>query len=282
MPIFLFLLAITGYEYLNVDPVAQRTAMGYALFGDGYSVYYNPAGLAFSFEPYYSVSYLNYIAGTHLGYLGYENHQLGAGVHYFYSGLMKKTDVSGNEYGSFSANFLDLSVGKGFFLGEFGAGVTIKGVYENIDSLYSAGLGMDLGLLYLLSENEIQVGITVKNIGLGIKSFTDKKELFPYEIDLSGVKKFDETWIGLDLVQNALQGMGLRIGGSYEVTPNFKLNLSYNSLQSSMRTGSNGFDFLTGLVIGFSISKGRFHLSYCYAPYFDLGQGHRLTISIGG
>ena len=282
MPILLFLWTITGYEYLDVDPVASRTTMGYALFGDGYSIDYNPAGLAFSFEPYYSISYLNYIAGTHLGYLGYENNQLGVGIHYLYSGSIKKTDALGNEYGNFSASFLDLNVGKGFFLGEFGFGITIKGVYENIDTLYSLGSGIDLGLLYLFPETEVQLGFSIKNIGIGIKPFTDKKESFPYEINLAGVKRIDDSWIGLDLVKNVLQGTGFRIGGSYAVTENFNINASYNSLLSSMKTGSSGFDFVTGLIIGFSIKKGQLQISYCYAPYFDLGQGHRLTISIGG
>jgi hypothetical protein len=48
-----------------------------------------------------------------------------------------------------------------------------------------------------------------------------------------------------------------------------------------MRTG-NGIDVLTGLNMGFSISKNSIRISYIYAPYFDLGGGHRVSLSIGG
>jgi len=71
MIILLILINTTGYEFMLVDPVAHRIGMGCALFGDGFTLHYNPGGLGFSDDTYYSSSYLNYIAGTHLGYLGY-------------------------------------------------------------------------------------------------------------------------------------------------------------------------------------------------------------------
>ena len=81
----LLLAANIGFEYLTVDPIAHRVGMGYAQFADGYSVSYNPAGLSYNFDSYYSVSYLSYIGDTHFGYLGYEKNQLGLGIRYFHT-----------------------------------------------------------------------------------------------------------------------------------------------------------------------------------------------------
>ncbi len=276
------LITSIGFEYLVVDPVAHRVGMGYALYGDGYSVQYNPGGLAFSYSPHYSLSYLNYIGGTHFGFLGYESKQIGVGVRYFNSGSMKKTDALGNEYGSFGVHFIDLNLGKGFVYKDIGLGVSLKTLYANIDTLYALGIGFDLGAIYILSKPKVQIGVAVKNIGTSVKPFITTNEIFPYEINVGAVKQFNQAWIGLDLVKPALTGFGLRIGGAYALTPIFILKTSYNSLLSTLRTESNGLDILTGLTIGITITTKNFLLDYSYSPYFDFGSGHRISISLGG
>lgn len=279
-----FIIAVTGFEYLLVDPIAQRVGMGYGLGADGYSVHYNPAGLSYSTstETYYSTAYLNYIGGTHFGFLGFERSQIGLGIKYFYSGSMKKTDALGNEYGTFSTNFIDLNLGKGFFLKDIGLGASIKLVYENIDTLFSLGAGFDIGGLYILTPKNIQIGLAIKNIGSSMKPFIQSNETFPYEINLGFVKRFNEGWLGLDLVKPALVSFGVRLGGEYALNSMFSVKASYNSMLSSMRTGDNGLDILTGLVIGFAIKKSPILINYAYAPYFELGAGHRISISLGG
>jgi len=279
--IITFLIASIGFEYLQVDPVAQRAGMGYALGADGYSVQYNPSGLCYSSEAYYSASYLNYIGGTHFGFLGYEKNQIGLGIRYFYSGSIKKTDALGNDFGSFCTNFIDLTFGKGFFYNDIGLGASLKLVYENIDSLFSLGGGVDIGGMYFLTDANIQIGLAIKNLGTCIKPFIDQKESMPYEINLGVAKRLEDGWVGVDLVKPALIDFGLRIGGEYSLNPLFSIKASYNTIQSSMRTG-NGGDILTGIMVGFAIRKNSLLINYVYAPYFDLGGGHRISISRGG
>jgi len=280
--ISLLVFQVIGFEHLTVDPVAHRVGMGYAKIGDGYNVHYNPAGLAYVMGPYYSASYCSYIAGTHFGYLGIEQKQLGVGIRYFNSGSMKKTDALGQEYGTFGVHFIDLSVGKGFFLQDFCVGVSIKGAYTRIDTLYALGVGIDVGALYLLPDPELQFGLAVKNLGTGVKPYIEANEGFPYEVNLSAVKHLPNGWIGLDLVKPALMDFGIRFGGAYAVIDNFELKASYTTLLSSMQTGSSGLDFLAGLTVGFGIAVNTFNIHYSYAPYFDLGDGHRISLSLGG
>lgn len=280
--LMLFLTTIIGYEFLLVDPIAHRVGMGYAQLDDGYSIHYNPAGLAYTSRSYYSASYLHYIDDTHFGYLGFERNQIGIGITYFYSGKITKTNEVGIEYGSFGVHFIDINLGKGFFYQDVGLGISIKGVYVNIDTLSSVGAGLDIGALYVLSEPEIQIGLALKNIGSGIKPFIDERESFPYEIDLGGVKQFTDGWIGLDIVKPALMNLGLRIGGAYSLVPNFELKASYSTLLSSIKTGSSGLDFLAGLTTGFAFKTSSICVNYSYSPYFDLGGCHRVSVSLGG
>jgi hypothetical protein len=280
--IIAFLVTTIGFEYLAVDPVAHRVGMGYGLYGDGYSVQYNPGGLAFALDTYYSTSYLNYIGGTHFGFLGYERNQIGIGIRYFYSGSMIKIDESKNEYGSFGVHYLDLNVGKGFKYKDIGLGISVKAVYASIDSFSSLGAGIDIGALYILAEPEIQIGLAIKNIGSGIKAFIDERETFPYEITVGGVKRIGNSWFGVDIIKPAFSGFGLRIGGTYAITPVFAVKASYNTLLSSLRTGSSGLDILAGLTAGFGVTVNKLFIDYCYSPYFDLGGGHRISISLGG
>ncbi|MEO0185592.1 MAG: hypothetical protein ABIL20_07320 [candidate division WOR-3 bacterium] len=279
--ILLFLMAISGFEYLLVDPIAERVGMGYALCGDGHNVYYNTAGLNLNVSTSYSASYLNYIAGTHFGYIDYESNILGVGIRYFYSGKIKKTDPMGQELGDFSTNFIDLSIGKGFAMSEVMVGVSGKLVYEQIDTLYALGVGTDIGALYFLPQENIQLGITLKNLGISAKPFVSEKELFPYEINLGIARRFDSGWFGLDIVRPALISFGIRVGGEYELSKLFALRASYNSLLSQVKT-DNGLDFFAGITLGFAVTKGVLKINYSYTPYFTLGQAHKLTIRIGG
>ncbi|MDH4210268.1 MAG: hypothetical protein OEV79_02325 [candidate division WOR-3 bacterium] len=279
--ITLSLITSIGFEFLSVDPVAHRTGMGYALYNDGYDVHYNPGGLAFANNTYYSISYLNYFAGTHFGYLGYERKQLGVGVRYFYSGSMKKVDEYGvAELGTFGVHHIDLNVGKGFIYKDVGLGISLKGVYASIDTLNAVGVGVDAGAIYTIKNPGVQVGLSVKNVGLGLKAYIDDKEMFPYEITLSAAKLFDAGWLCVDLVKPALTDFGLRIGGAYYVNSLLHLKASYNTMLSAI--GSEGLGFLAGVTLGLGVRKDRLLIDYTYSPYFDLGGGHRISISFGG
>lgn len=280
--LILLLTTNIGFEYLTVDPIAHRVGMGYAQFADGYSVNYNPAGLSFNFGSYYSASYLSYIGDTHFGYLGYEKNQIGLGIRYFYGGQLKKTDEWGAEHGSFGVHFIDINVGKGFFYRDVAIGVSAKAVYAKIDTLYSLGAGIDLGVIYLWEESDLQAGIAVKNIGSGFKPFIENSEMFPYEVNIGVMKRFEDVWLGIDLVKPALMDFGMRIGGGYSIVENFELKASYNTLLSSIRTESSGLEFLAGLTAGFSIRTNALCVDYAYSPYFDLGGCHRLSLSLGG
>ena len=279
--IVLSFMTSIGFEFLSVDPVAHRTGMGYALYNDGYDVHYNPGGLAFADNTFYSISYLNYFAGTHFGYLGYERRQLGMGVRYFYSGSMKKTDEFGVvEEGTFGVHHIDLNVGKGFIYKDVGLGISLKGVYASIDTLNAIGVGIDAGAIYTIKDPGVQVGLSVKNVGMGLKAYIDDKEMFPYEITLSAAKLFDVGWLGVDVVKPALMDFGLRIGGAYHVNNLLHLKASYSTLLSAI--GSEGLGFLAGMTLGLGVRKDRLLIDYTYSPYFDLGGGHRISISFGG
>jgi len=279
--ILFFLMALTGFEYLLVDPVAERVGMGYALCGDGHNIHYNPAGLILNTSASYSISYLNYIGGTHFGYLDYESQLLGVGIRYFYSGKIKKTDPTGQELGDFSTNFIDLNIGKGFAMNNIMFGASGKIVYELIDTLYSLGVGTDIGALYFLSQENIQLGFAMKNIGTSVKPFINERELFPYEFNLGAIRRFNSGWLGIDIVRPALMNFGIRVGCEYELNQFFSLRASYNSLLSQIKTDS-GLDFFAGMTLGFAVKKGQIQINYSYTPYFTLGQAHRLTIRIGG
>jgi hypothetical protein len=274
------LITTIGFEFLSVDPVAHRAGMGYALYGDGYDVHYNPGGLAFSDVTQYAVSYLNYFGGTHFGYLGYARRQIGVGLRYFNSGSMKKVDELGQEYGTFGVQHIDISFGKGFFYKEVGIGAALKAVYSSIDTLSALAVGVDIGAIYNIPDPGVQLGLSVKNIGSGVTAYVESRETLPYEITLSAAKVMDAGWFGVDLVKPALLDFGARIGGAYYVNPFLHLKASYSTLLSAIR--SEGVGFLAGLTVGMGVCKDRFLLSYSYSPYFDLGGGHRISISYGG
>ncbi len=281
MFIILLVVQTVGFEFLSVDPVARRLQGGIGITGDGYELNYNPAALAFNERQISTISYFNYIGGTHFGQVGHKIKQFGVMAKYFNGGSLKHTDNMGNELqpATFGVNFIDLTVGAGFkFHSKFGLGADLKFQYERIDTFTALGMGMDAGAYYQVSER-IKTGSILKNLGYGIKPFIKEHEMLPFEFGIGGVIDWPKSSLFIDGYLPVVGKPNGRIGYEYWLVNQFSLKIGYNSKLLEVKTGEGAIDLIAGMNGGFGVKVGNFIFDYLITPYGELGLTHRLSLS---
>ncbi len=275
----LLILQAVGFEFLSVDPVARRNQGGIGVLGDGYEIIYNPAALAWSESRISTISYFNYIGGTHFGQLGHQMKSIGIAAKYFNGGTLKRTDNMGNELSTFGVNFIDLAAGKAFATSEkFGLGAAVKFQYERIDTFTSLGGGIDIGSLYKIND-KINVGAVVKNLGVGIKPFIEEREMLPLEFGIGGVINWSKSNLFADIYIPIEGKPNVRIGYEDWLLENLALKGGFNSKLFEVKTATGPLDLITGFNLGIGLKIQSFCFDYLFTPYGELGFTHRISLS---
>ncbi len=276
-----------GFDFLNITLPAREAAMGNTGIGladDAFGFLFNPAGLVDVEESRFGVNYINYLAGIQMGNLGYAkplgDKGVGVGITYLNSGSMKKTDITGDSMGIFSASYANLDFAFSYLLSEpIALGIGLKGLYGKIDTFYSVGAGVNVGGSFLLPVEGLHLGFVVRNIGYVFKSFRSEKDKLP--LDFGGGINYtvtDDINLNLDLVKPLNSNFTFRLGGEAWLTEYLSIRAGYNSLGSDLKAGA-GSDILAGLSFGLGVKVLNYQLDYGFTPMLTLGRVHRFTLS---
>lgn len=266
-----------GVRAVGMGKAATSVPMGAGSF------YWNPAGLGliegteltslFS-QPYSAVDDLQYHTigfahrnpSRHVGY--------GLSGVFFDAGKLRGADAAGNLTGqTFGSRDGELffSVGAGFG-DEDGRkraaiGGNFKAVRGEIAEFSSTGFGADLGFMFLPAE-WARMGVMVENLIAPTFHFKTTDEKFPLRIR-GGVSVDPFTWMTLaGDVENEEGDIAYRFGGE------IRLFSRVLGLRGGYATDTK--EFLAG--IGFNIKF--LALDYAYSTHDDLGQTHRVGLTI--
>lgn len=266
-----------GVRAVSMGKAATSVPMGAGSF------YWNPAGLGliegteltslFS-QPYTEVDDLQYHTvgfahrnpSRHVGY--------GVSGVFFDAGKLRGADAAGNLTNtSFNARdgALYFTVGAGFG-GEDGrkraaVGANFKGVRGEIAEFSTNGFGADVGFMFLPAE-WARMGVMVENLVAPTFRFKATDEKFPLRIR-GGASVDPFTWMTLAAdIENEEGEMSWRFGGE------IRLFSRVLGLRGGYTTDSS--EFLAGL--GFNIKF--LALDYAYSTHDDLGQTHRIGLTI--
>jgi hypothetical protein len=172
----------TAAEFLLLGGGARGTAMGpsyAALASDASALYYNPAGAALGTRPTAIVGTVDYIADTRYSWGGIAfpfggNRVFGVQLGTFGFKDQPVTTVeqpegTGANY-SVTETFVGLSYGQQFS-DRFSAGVTAKGVFDNLGSVSGRAFALDFGADFhsQLSGHPVRLGFTIHNLGTTLK-----------------------------------------------------------------------------------------------------------------
>ena len=305
---------------IGMSAKAQAMGGAFAgLADDISSLYYNPAGLAAPVYSFYSArkldadeygedeqassatatimprmtnrfmaTYLNYLMDFQSGYIAYarflnEQSAAGAAITYQNYGTFKRLDRQGAELGDFGA--YDLALGltySKYFIPNLSLGVTGKLIVENIDTSSSFGLALDLGGLYRLDDGRTGFGLSATNLGVQLKGLSKShKDPLPLTIDggfTHHLRGMPLTFSG-DIIYPTDNDIYFALGGQFEAFRPFMLRLGWSLAGRDNKTGSSK-DGLAGFAGGFGYSYKEYTFDYAYSSYADIGNVHRLTLSV--
>ncbi|MDH5682932.1 MAG: PorV/PorQ family protein [bacterium] len=276
-----------GFDLLKITLPARQAAMGCAALGladDAFGFYFNPAGLVDIEGPQFGVSYMNYVAGVQLGALSYSRPMadkgFGFGLTYLNSGSMKKTDISGNEEGTFSVSYANFDVALGLLFTEpIAVGLGVKGLYNKIDTFFAVGAGLNLGGSFLLPVEGLHLGVAVRNIGAVFKPYRSERDKLPLDFGAGlNYARGENLNLNLDLVKSLSSSFSFRLGAEAWANQYLAVRAGYYSLGSDLKTGT-GSDILAGLSFGLGVRVLQYQLDYGFTPMLDLGRVHRFTLS---
>ena len=192
--------------------------------------------------------------------------------------------------GTFRAMDAELSIMYCYLLSEnWSGGVAGKFIYSQYESMNSLALGVDLGLNYYNQDIDFSASLTFKNLGGQVKTFEQKHELMPIDIQLGFTKRLahapiliSATFVNLHkwrakdfynadgskdnfgeiLLKHIVLGADVLIGKNFYASVGYNYRIGKELSSGNSRFG--GFSLGAGLHINrirFGVSYSQLHIS---------------------
>ena len=316
--LFLFLLSATTfgqiggksvYQFLNLAQSPRQAALGgktvTVVDYDVNQAFYNPATINAEMHNRLSANYGSYFGevsyGTAAYAYTYDRHlqTFHAGISYVNYGTFEGRDELGNLTSDFTGSEAALSVGYAYNIPwtDMFVGANAKLISSTLESYNSWGAAVDLGFLYVDYDNDINYGLTVRNLGFQIKPYQDTNEKLPLAID-AGISQLMEnvpirwhmTFENLQewniAFSNPNRAEGSLDGGSEEEKVSFFNNALRHVILGAELFPEKGFNIrlgynfrrseelrileqrhFSGISVGFGIRFGKVKFDYSYSRY---------------
>jgi hypothetical protein len=305
------------YEFLNLSHYALITGLGgsnVSLWTDDHNMaYYNPALLNESGLGQISLNYVNYFAGINYGSAAYTGSYKDfgnflAGISYFNYGNFNRADPSGIISGSFRAAEYAFNLIWSYKVDTmFNIGINFKPVISQLERYTSLGLAFDLGAAYHSTDGLLSAGLTLRNVGFQLTTYTGTRERLPFEIiaGISGklehapfrfsltvkhLEKYDMTYDysnGANTTQ-AISGFDefsenimrhLILGTEFIPTKNFFLLAGFN-YQRRKELLEEAMSSTVGFSWGFGIKLSAFDLTFGRSRYHLAGSINNFSLIV--
>jgi len=209
------------YEFLGNPQSARLSALGGSLITiadtDISLAASNPALLSDTSHNQISINHNFAFADGSNGYLGYARtiDKLGinahVGISYASFGEFTAADELGNAEGTFSGGETAITIGASKKLNErITVGANLKGVFGNLETYSSVGIGADLGLLYQKPGSNFSVAFVAKNIGSEISSYGNETASLPLDIQIGVSQKLKYLPFRFTIIAHQLQQWSIR------------------------------------------------------------------------
>lgn len=286
------------YLFLQNDVSARASAMAgsfVSMQGDAAGLFYNPATISTLTAPVASIGYTGHVLDIKAGFAAYvQNFEdigvVGLGVNYINYGTFNGMNDQGISTGSFGAGDMAMSLTLANpFEEDLYYGVTAKYIYSSIADANSSGLGLDLGVMYVIpGDDQITLGASLTNMGSQIDFYGSEREPLPFEIKIGGTIKPAHLPLQLNLNFHKLNEekdsffdkfSAFTVGGEFTLSKALRFRFGYNNerrkeLKIGTSAGMAGFSLGGGLVL-----KG-LRLDYGFNSYGEVGSITRITIGL--
>jgi len=281
----------SAFPFLKINIGARSCGMAGAFTGladDESALYYNPSGIAFLEGKRFIFEYHNYFADLQSGFVGFirpiwRDKMLGVAIDYLNYGEFIKTDLSGNNLGTFGGSDVMLSTSLAMKHGDYFAyGGSLKFIYEKLERFSATGVAMDVSAKYQSDRARYSAGIMIQNIGFQLSALGTKRDKLPLTLRIGGAAKPRglPMRVVADVIVPVDNGIDFAVGTEYFALKPLYVRLGWNSYGSNYRIEGSD-DKWAGLGVGVGFDYRRMQISYSYSPAADLGESHRITVSGG-
>lgn len=300
---------LSGFNFLRVPAHARVAALGgvnVSLADRDVNFFHNnPALAGDTLNGFASAGYQFYVGDVGNALLTYAHDyrhagQIIAGVQHTNYGSFQGFDESGVETTEFDAGETAVLVGRTHQIGNFRLGASLKGVFSNIAGYRATAVLMDVGGIFQHPNEELTVGLLLKNMGVVLSDYTKTDEgTAPFDVQAGVTFKPEHmplrfSFTGYQLIRSDL----LPIDGATEDRPsgvkkvlshvnfgaeillhrNVEVLAGYNYLlHQSLKTESGGSG--AGICFGFSLLVKPVEFVFSRNSYTVGNAGYSFTLS---
>ncbi|MFA6094059.1 MAG: PorV/PorQ family protein [Elusimicrobiota bacterium] len=280
----------SGTAFLKIGTGARPEAMGgayTALADDVNALYYNPGGLSILGKREVGFTHTQWLMDTTFDFFGFAQPlkagTLGLSVARLGSGTFEGRDENRRGTSGFTASDTAFTLGFGRMFnglsryGDTGFGMNVKYLESSIGSDKASTFAADFGAVHKLDSLPMSLGISVLNMGQGMK-FLDQRDPLPLSISVGGAYRLAGAFsIALDVRQEPNDGsVDVGMGTEYSIMQGFALRAGYAS--QAARTSTGGGSPLGGLGGGFGLKIRNYRADYTFTPFGELGNVQRLSL----
>ncbi|MCK5219710.1 PorV/PorQ family protein [bacterium] len=272
-----------GAIFLNEPVGARPTAMGRAFVGvgeDANTIFWNPAGMVRTRNIELLAVHTEFIQGFRDDYFAFcmplsSRNAIGINGFISYHTQLEKAVSFYSEIEPFSAYDTYLGLAWSHAFGKkYAAGINLKGLYQLIDTYSAWNVALDLGLLVTGLIPDMNLGLTIKNLGPPIK-FIEESHTMPISIELGTSYRLLKKNLLLtgDICKPLQEEFSFKFGAEYSIKKIFFLRTGYTYFQYGHDLGP-----LAGFTGGIGANIWEYRLDYSFAPFADLGNIHRFSL----
>lgn len=297
------------YQFLNLTSSPRQAALG----GENITIYdedvnqamANPGALNEDMDNHLAVNYGSYYGEASYGTASYaytyDRHvqTFYAGISYVNYGTFEGYDENGQATSDFSGSEGALSLGYAYNIPftDVHIGANAKLITSTLESYNSVGGAIDVGIMYQIQKNNVNLGLVFRNIGTQFTTYSGIQENLPFEI-IAGVSQELEhvplRWhLSLENLQqwnisfsNPVRGETNIDGTTSEEKASFfnnalrhtvigielfpgravNLRLGYNFRRAEELRIDEQRNF-SGISLGFGLKMNRLKFNYSYSRY---------------
>jgi len=286
-----------GGEFLKIGVGERAVGMGgaFSSIADNVTaVYWNPAGLSQLSLHEFSVMHLNYLVDIKSEYLSYAQPlgrygTLGSQLALLISHHSRRDDF-GNEIGDFYNYEGTFSLAYGRAVSKnLSLGLTLKTIYTQLDKDKTSNLAVDFGGLYRTPIEGVNFSFVVQNIAMGLRFTSDIEPILPnLKVGVSYQLRYNRSHynnliLATDInlfKEGRINPTTTSLGSEYSFIPPLLKNTKVAARLGYTGKANSTLGGLTGLTTGLGLEYKRSALDYAFVPYGDLGNTHRVSLTI--
>lgn len=203
-------------------------------------------------------------------------------------GSMDETDMAGNVLGEFSPKDMLIGAGYSYLLSDrWAGGAALNMIYSKYADFSAFALSVDLGVNYYDEERDLSVSATMRNIGAPLKTFDDRTERLPFNLQVGFTKGIAHApvrvsvtmtdltrWASDDYYHPSDEKLGFTkkllnhfvLGIDIVPTDKIYLSAGYN-FRRAYELKAAGSSHAAGLSLGAGLQLSKFKLGASWAKY---------------